>query len=883
MKILKIDITNLASISRATIDLAEGPLAGEPLVLISGPTGAGKSTILDAVCLALYGKTPRLDGRGNDDKVHLDGDDEVSVFNVRNIVRRRCNHGVAAVTIEGNDGERYIAQYTIRQTRGIKGKPGSWQNERSLTRCRDGEVLSRTEAANKIKEVVGMDSAQFFRTTMLAQGDFTAFLRSRTADKATMLERVIGAHHFAEAGKAIFQLHKDAEDGVKSAAQRLAAIEQLCLTAEQKQEINASLVALGETATSLAAEHARLDVAIKWLDTRAEITKRVDALTARLDGQLQQTYRRCADLKQHLDNELASGDGVKVLTERLDLARQAVERKRQTIATLTATFNAMDLDGRQRQRKEAIGRSDALGKLLEAIAGLEQQQQNATTLATAAAQAVADHNAALNSLPQLEQAMQQAINELKQQQEILDKQEIGLEQATRDLRSRLAPGDECPVCGHHIDALLDDSHFESILQPMRDHVKELRERRTRAEADHSAALTVAKQLKRAADAAGRRAADAAEALAATRRRIADDAARLQVQPTRVDAEAARAVINQTISQLDGQIASAINVQQQLTAEGALLNELADAERLCDDDLKKLRRRMSITDNVADALRRVTTAMPAWAGYRPQPVLAVDPESLERDANTLAADVSAATGGIAAERQNLANHLASMPQDVNPQADVNDLRASLATIAVQVTDNQRQSGALQQQLQTDAANCRLRDNAAADVNKANANLARYARLNQCFGSAGGDKFKTIALGFILDDLLHRANHYLRRFDDHYELCNEPGSLVIMLRDRTMDNARSASTNLSGGETFMVSLALALALAQVGDNFVTADTLFIDEGFGTLDDESLERVIDALELLHQMGERRVVLISHVDALQERIAARVTVTDGIVTVDR
>ena len=80
---------------------------------------------------------------------------------------------------------------------------------------------------------------------------------------------------------------------------------------------------------------------------------------------------------------------------------------------------------------------------------------------------------------------------------------------------------------------------------------------------------------------------------------------------------------------------------------------------------------------------------------------------------------------------------------------------------------------------------------------------------------------------------------------------------------------------------LALALALALAQVGSNVITADTLFIDEGFGTLSDESLECVINTLEQLHQMNGRRVALISHIPALQERIAARISIANGIVRI--
>lgn len=125
-----------------------------------------------------------------------------------------------------------------------------------------------------------------------------------------------------------------------------------------------------------------------------------------------------------------------------------------------------------------------------------------------------------------------------------------------------------------------------------------------------------------------------------------------------------------------------------------------------------------------------------------------------------------------------------------------------------------------------------------------------------------------------ELIRGANAYLRRLAPRYELDSQPGSLTITVRDLHQGGAERAATTLSGGETFLVSLSLALGLSSLAKGSMSVDTLFIDEGFGTLSADYLNTVIETLENLHQMGGKKVGIISHVDALRERIPIQIQV---------
>lgn len=151
---------------------------------------------------------------------------------------------------------------------------------------------------------------------------------------------------------------------------------------------------------------------------------------------------------------------------------------------------------------------------------------------------------------------------------------------------------------------------------------------------------------------------------------------------------------------------------------------------------------------------------------------------------------------------------------------------------------------------------------------------WNQLESLFGGAQGDKFKKIAQSYVLRALLEKANYYLQMLSNRYELECTDGSLTINVIDNHQGGATRNVGLLSGGEGFIVSLALALGLSAISKDKINVDTLFIDEGFGTLSNEYLEIVINTLDRLHQFGGRRVGIISHVAELATRIHTQIQV---------
>ncbi|MDF1883641.1 hypothetical protein JHD49_06790 [Sulfurimonas sp. SAG-AH-194-C21] len=151
---------------------------------------------------------------------------------------------------------------------------------------------------------------------------------------------------------------------------------------------------------------------------------------------------------------------------------------------------------------------------------------------------------------------------------------------------------------------------------------------------------------------------------------------------------------------------------------------------------------------------------------------------------------------------------------------------------------------------------------------------WVKLNELVGSSDGTKFKKFAQGITLDQLINLANQHLSILSTRYTLSrNQDKLLELEVVDAYQGNVVRPVSTLSGGESFIVSLALALGLSELASQKIAIDSLFLDEGFGTLDEESLETALNALNLL-QSGGKMVGVISHVEALKERIPLQIKI---------
>lgn len=288
MKLQKLTIHNIASIEDAVIDFEALPLADSEVFLITGKTGAGKSTILDAICLALFANTPRLVGtqmQGNT----LDGEKEITINNPIQLMRRNTGEAFVTLTFIGSNGVHYESTWRVWRSRNkptgnLQGK--SW----SLKNLDTNYTIEKNDAEIKaeIKAAIGLDFNQFCRTTMLAQGEFTRFLNSKDDEKAAILEKITGMDIYAKVGKKIFEVTGQKEQLWRESKQKVEGIQTL-----SDEEITAKK----EEMTGFDAQYKTLKDAVETDKTKLQWIKTDDDYTRAITTATEEHKQAQADME----------------------------------------------------------------------------------------------------------------------------------------------------------------------------------------------------------------------------------------------------------------------------------------------------------------------------------------------------------------------------------------------------------------------------------------------------------------------------------------------------------------------------------------------------------------------------------------------------------
>lgn len=238
----------------------------------------------------------------------------------------------------------------------------------------------------------------------------------------------------------------------------------------------------------------------------------------------------------------------------------------------------------------------------------------------------------------------------------------------------------------------------------------------------------------------------------------------------------------------------------------------------------------INDTLKQAQSLLTQTMQALAEKKTNPLTTEDRESL-------------------VEQQQLA------------QNELQRLIEAIGAMSQQLKDNEEKKGNQQAQRQA--------------IAQQKDTLQVWRQLNELIGSSSGKKYRTFAQGLTFDIMVTHANAQLHKMSDRYLLARDDNNpLELNVIDNYQGGERRSTKNLSGGEGFIISLALALGLSQMASHNIRVDSLFLDEGFGTLDEESLDIALDTLTSLQQEG-KLIGVISHVQALKERILTQIQVT--------
>lgn len=972
-----------------TVEVDFDTLSDAGLFLLSGPTGAGKSSVLDAVCFALYGDVP--------------GDRSTAG-------RLRCDQaadGVAPrVRLEVTlSGRRFRIERSPKWERPKKRGSGITTQQASVVlseRLDDGwQPLSTRldETGHLVTGLVGLTLTQFCQVAMLPQGRFQAFLRARSEDRHALLRQVFRTGRFdrieqwlrdrrldlqrssAAHGRTVAHLTGRVSE---TAAQPLPAawdVADLSLEASDGSVadwvddlLTAATVAVQDTADARSQSDLLVHDATTALADGRELTARQTAHAAAADRLAEHDESALSDLRARLrraeraeplaELEGAAADDA-ALVEHLERQAAAVTASWLRVATpgqatpsydelptvLEAARRALDLADAAHPDAERLHEvtrlCDEVTALLAgataAAADLSVEVEVAPVHLREAEAALASAASAEQRLPALQQTLAAARDRAGAAAELvtvapalaaarldreaarglvarlretwLDLREARLNGMAAEIAGALAVGAGCPVCGSHDHphpavasvgspdatseraARKDVDDAEGVLVVLDDQLRQ-------SEAHHTRLVTLA---------AGRSAADAAQVLAESQREHHDTAALVAGGPNlRAEVERRRAASDELRTARD------VAVQRQADLESRLELHRAEFRRLrdridevldatgCDtvSALRKLRSRQ--LDALAEAcaaheqlalaerdLARAERALAdaaAGAGFgSAADARAARLEEAERDAMT--AEVTRVSDALRAARAVLDDpdhHAAALL----PRPDVDALAVAHAdTESDARVAHARHDASLRRHERLTTLADQVTDALAAwlpvrDELELTARLALFVE-GKSPDNALQMRLSAYVLAHRLTQVVAAANERLSQMSDQrYSLEHTGkrgagetrGGLSLLVRDDWSGEARDPAT-LSGGETFVVSLALALGLADVitqEAGGADLDTLFVDEGFGSLDADTLDDVMDTLDGLRD-GGRVVGVVSHVAEMQTRIPTQLRVTKG------
>lgn len=969
MRIEKVLIENINSLAgRFEIDFLD-PGYADGLFAIVGPSGAGKTTVLDAMALALYGRTPRIR----------------SISKTSDEVMNKDAQMCRAEVCFRSKGIRYRASFLHKRAKGKEPFAQAVREVIEYDASGEGTPIASniTEADRVIKEITGLDYDQFTRSIMLAQFQFAEFLKADANARADILEQITDMDIYRTISMAVYartKTEREARDAMKA---RMDAI--VVLDDERQKTLENQLGRIDSDIAAHTALHERLTACGRLIETigiaaqaltehRRQKPQAEMALKTAMAQFAQAREAETAEKKaladllgtlkmvRALDSDVAACDkDIARLGKEADADTAAIKKHKSAILELFRKYMP-DADGeRLKELYDAQNVADSIRG--DAQAALDAAKKTQTDVQNQIDTALQHRDAAywqkridvleiLQHMAEAEAAKARADKEIdalkagqtdlmmreqaaKTKLAALDEQVIHarLEERFFTQRQSLEDGQPCPLCGavHHpfehrpysAQALAQaqtqkdeaERQHKQLLKELSDAGSHIA-RWSDAAAESARAIQAGRKALAAksasADGAGidTRANDAAECIrqaldeakAATRahtagleklnacsKSVADMTARLgdvDRDVASIDSAKQRIKeIEQNIAARRGQIDAVTTQRNEAAARRQTLfgSKDADAEEAaaqksleavqktvetCREDMDKAKTR---ADRIAQDETRTQQAIDTdtkalTAAYADAVRMAAD---VCRDADEMDMDIATAAGGICAAAARFGD---------NAMDSADALRGAAAAALTLLDKEKVAKGAIGEMLRENERRLGERKKLADSARTQERTVRKWERLNALIGSAEGDKFSRMAQGITFEVLLQYANVSLSRMTDRYilvrDMAHSDKPLEISVIDTYQAGEMRPVSNLSGGESFVVSMALALGLSEMSSSKTRIDSLFIDEGFASLDEVYLEAAMQTLSSLGNRDGKLVGVISHVDAIKERIAAKIEV---------
>lgn len=892
---------------------AFGPYAGETsidfsqlgesgLYLITGDTGAGKTTIFDAIAFALFGEASGSSREARQFR------SKYAAPETPTFIRLSFLYG----------GKEYLVERSPEYERIKKRGEGTTVSQSSATLTMPGGrvITARKEVDEEIRKVLGIDRDQFMQIAMIAQGDFQKILLAPTDERIKIFQKLFHTKRFAtlqdvlrnESSKkrnerdniitgieqyrgdircgeeTLAEQVKKAANGELPMAEVLELLKQLISSDESKEKAEAESIA------KIDAELVNIEKQLSKIKEQAELRKRLEEQKSK-QLQAEETLR---EEKQKLEKANEKRPEIEVLTqqqaalshllpeyETLDGLQEDQTELRETIEALTEEIRqseAVIAEGTASFAKEKE-EMQGLSSLGEEAARLDAQQKTLKTKETE----IKEQQELLDSIQTLQQDLQKAQKDYQEKAEKAAEAKSLYDHAHKAylddqagvLAKELKEGEPCPVCGSK-----EHPHPAAWSQeaPDKEKLEDLQKDAEKKEDQATKASLKAGEIKSALGVKEETLGEAAKDVQALAEKLAEQTKALesekhaltQKKEELTKKQARKNKLEEDLPKLEAKLEEQkrdqAEKQQTLTASRTKAEEK-------EQRIKELQEKLSFPSK-AEAQQHLEELKAQQSGI----------EETIRNAEKAVADREKEITGIISAIKEARQHRANdVPEDGSESEDKKEVLQAQKDEA-----DQRRQAAANRADQNRSIHSHLIQK-KEELEKVETEYALIKNLSETANGNLSGKEKIMLETFVqmtfFDRIIQRANRRLLIMTDgQYELkrrqeasgLRSQSGLELDVIDHHNGSERSVKT-LSGGETFMASLSLALGLSdeiQSSAGGIRLDTMFVDEGFGTLDEEALRQALRALINLTE-SNRLVGIISHVSELKEKIDRQIVVT--------
>ncbi len=994
MKILKIEFKNINSLKGShSIDFTAAPFTVSSLFAITGPTGSGKSTILDVISLALFNQVPRL-GKITKNEILSKGA----------ILTRNQKEASAKVTYQSQHGT-FASQWSISTNRNDKLR--DYEMELVDLSTEKPLDLKKSDVPARNEELIGLNYDQFIKSVLLAQGEFAQFLRARKDERGELLEKITGTGIYRQVGIKAFQKFKEVnaelldrqreieliqrdllpEDDLKKLTNDLRENQGNCdplekaireldqnlqlkkTITEQEEQINRTRRQKETAETALAnfeaehgqplKQHERLQVFAADIRTWSSLKNTCTDLGEELQENRKKAETNQLGLKdcfekiqQFIQEKCKEEDAAKALqhfSENIRNLQQEKNEKGSRYRELTEKFQIrsaelpFQINGNLQESFEKLQELDLatqkkISHIEEELEGIDlkspekekhrlQKDLENTRKAGRQAEKLQHISKEIDRITSEEEKLKPKLKELpekiekaeaqvtifRERQEKLDlkRQNQILKASLEEHRTNLRAGEPCPLCGspEHPYAEEHREQEDELTEAIRQTEKELAEWSSQL-SGHRTGLKLYEERTLEFAASKKR---LQEELKSSKQLFREEFGHF-TSGEQTDWEKLCSGQQEQIDSLDRYEKESrkltaihdglpiIEELKKVLLEGKTLKEKLDSlypGNNINTDTHELQTRWTKLGQDKKALAQLGKDLELKVTNRTGELSKLEEgllpwlrdegcESIMEAVKMLLPETEAAglrkrREQLLAETANLNASLTTLTSQLETwkRKDVEKTAEELSTDLLgkkkELEVLRSRCEELRRSLNNDQDRRQRLEQIGSQIAEKEKHIKRWRLLNELIGDATGKKFNDFAQDLSLTQLLYLANIRLGDLSDRYQIdkpsSGEDDSLVAI--DEHMGGQRRSVRTLSGGETFILSLSMALALSDLASKNVEINSLFIDEGFGTLDPETLDQTLDTLEKLQAESSKTIGIISHVDSLKERIATQVKLT--------